>query len=341
MRSIACLTLILAAAFPVAAAAQPAPTQDAVSVMAFNLRYAHTQPPDLWPDRLPVVVDVITRWRPDIIGTQEGLYHQLRDIDRALPDYGWIGLGRDGGSRGEFMAVFYRRDRLEPLEYDHYWLSDTPALPGSRTWGNSYPRMVTWVRFRERASGRELLFVNTHFDHEVQHSRERAAALILERLAGTDPGLPVILAGDFNVAAGSNPVYSTLTGPGGFADSWRAAGRADTLGTFHGFRGVVAARGTPRIDWILVRGPADVLSADIVTDARGTQLPSDHFPVFARLRLTSPNPAPAPRNPPVTEPFGRGTSAASARYGAFGAPDDAGRRDGVMGCVQAISISPA
>lgn len=253
--------------------------------MTFNIRYAHTQPPDLWPDRLPVIEQLIERRRPDVIGTQEGLYQQLRDLESSLTDYEWIGIGRDGGSRGEFMAVFYRKDRVEPLEYDHYWLSDTPGIAGSRTWGNNYPRMVTWVRFRDRITRAEFLFVNTHFDHEVQPSRERSAALILDRLAATAPGLPVILVGDFNVAAGNNPVYSMLTGSGGFTDTWVAAANADTLGTFHGFKGIPAARGTPRIDWILLRGPVSALSTEIVTDARGAQLPSDHFPVLARLRI--------------------------------------------------------
>ncbi len=297
-RLVAFLAAVMTAGAIARADAQVASRADTLNVMTFNIRYAHTRPPDLWPDRLPVIVDLITRWRPDIIGTQEGLYPQLRDLERTLPDYAWIGLGRDGGSRGEFMAVFYRRDRLEPLEYDHYWLSDTPALPGSRTWGNNYPRMVTWVRFRERASGRELLFVNTHFDHEVQHSRERAAALIVQRLAGIRPELPIILAGDFNVPAGGNPVYSTLTGPGGFSDSWRNPGRPLSLGTFHGFKGIDAARGTARIDWILTRGPVSALSSDIVTDAINGQFPSDHFPVVARLRLTSPVSVPRAGDPP-------------------------------------------
>ena len=259
-----------------------------LSVMTFNIRYAHTQPPDLWPDRLPVITEMIERRRPDLIGTQEGLYHQLRDLEQSLPAYRWIGIGRDGGSRGEFMAVFYRKDRLEPLEYDNYWLSDTPAIAGSRTWGNNYPRMVTWVRFRDRVHGGEFLFVNTHFDHEVQVSRERSASLILERLASTPTGLPVILVGDFTVGAGDNPVYSLITGAGRFTDSWVSAGNADTLGTFHGFKGVPAAIGQRRIDWILLRGPVTVISTEIATDARGRQLPSDHFPVIARLRL---NPA--------------------------------------------------
>jgi endonuclease/exonuclease/phosphatase family metal-dependent hydrolase len=257
----------------------------ALSVMTFNIRYAHTQPPDLWPDRLPVIAELIERHRPDVIGTQEGLYHQLRDLETSLQDYEWIGTGRDGGSRGEFMAVFYRRDRLEPLEYDNYWLSDTPAIAGSKTWGNNYPRMVTSVRFRDRANGGEFLFVNTHFDHEVQVSRDRSAALILDRLAKTPAGTPIILAGDFNAGAGDNPVYSLLTGSGGFADSWVAVGNRDTLGTYHAFKGIPAAKGVRRIDWILTRGPVTALSSEIITDARGAQLPSDHFPVQARVRL--------------------------------------------------------
>ncbi len=229
-----------------------------LSVMTFNIRYAHTTPPNLWPDRFPVITELISRRRPDIIGTQEGLYHQLRDLESALPDYGWIGMGRDGGSRGEFMAVFYRKDRVVPLEYDHYWLSDTPLVPGSRTWGNNYPRMVTSVKFKDRSDGRELLFVNTHLDHEVQASRDRSAALILNRLRSAREGLPVILVGDFNVG-NDNRVYSMLTAPGAFTDTWLAAGNPDTLGTFHDFKGATAARGKPRIDWILVRGEIDVL----------------------------------------------------------------------------------
>jgi endonuclease/exonuclease/phosphatase family metal-dependent hydrolase len=261
-----------------------------LDVMTFNIRYAHTQPPDLWPDRLPVIEEMIERRRPDIIGTQEGLYHQLVDLESALPSYRWIGTGRDGDSKGEFMAVFYRSDRLQPLAYENYWLSDTPAIAGSRTWGNNYPRMVTSVRFRDRLNGGEFLFVNTHFDHEVQQSRERSAALILERLAAVAPGTPVILLGDFNAGAGDNPVYSQLTGPGGFTDSWVAVGNADTLGTFHAFKGISAAKGARRIDWILSRGPVTAISSEIVTDARGAQLPSDHFPVVARLRIGSPKP---------------------------------------------------
>lgn len=101
-------------------------------VMAFNIRYAHTTPPNLWEDRRQAVRDVIVESGADIVGVQEGLYRQVVDMNADLPDFTWIGLGREGGSRGEFMAVFYRPIRLVPIEFDHFWLSDTPDRIGSR-----------------------------------------------------------------------------------------------------------------------------------------------------------------------------------------------------------------
>ncbi len=115
-------------------------------VMTFNLRFASLQKPNAWPDRRPVMRHLIDQEAPDIMGTQEGLYAQLRDLAADLPAYEWIGLGRAGGSRDEHCAIFFRRDRFEPVGFDHFWLSDTPNVIGSITWGHTYIRMVTWVR---------------------------------------------------------------------------------------------------------------------------------------------------------------------------------------------------
>lgn len=257
-----------------------------MNVMSFNIRYAHTNPPDLWPDRRAAVREVIVESGADIVGIQEGLYQQVVDMDADLPDFRWIGLGREGGSRGEFMAIFYRPIRYVPLAYDHFWLSDTPAQIGSSSWGNRIPRMVTWVRFFDRLSEREFYFVNTHFDHESQPARERSAELLLERIADFDADLPVVVTGDFNADAVANPVYQTLTATGGFSDTWVETNEAEPeFGTFHGFEGPAAASGRGRIDWILTRGPIETVSADIITTELAGQYPSDHFPVSATVRF--------------------------------------------------------
>lgn len=277
--------LMLAAGLVFTARTAETPADSTLTVMTFNLRYASDTPPNAWPQRRPVMKACLESVQPDLIGTQEGVYPQLKDLAADLPAYDWIGTGRDGGSRGEFMAVLYRRARFEPLEFDHFWLSDTPNVIGSATWGNTNRRMVTWVRFRDRQTRGEFYFWNTHLDHAVQLAREKGAALIRDRVNALKTALPVLLVGDFNAVAGANAVYDLLVKDGGFQDAWELARerRNADYNTFNGF--TPPRREGQRIDWILARGAASVDWSEIVTFARDGQFPSDHFPVVARLRL--------------------------------------------------------
>jgi endonuclease/exonuclease/phosphatase family metal-dependent hydrolase len=231
------------------------------------------------------VKSLLDAYRPDVIGTQEGLYHQLKDLAADQPDYDWIGLGRDGGSRGEFMAVFYRRDRLEPLEFDHFWLSDTPEVIASSSWGNAVRRMVTWVRFRDRITGREFYFWNTHLEHEVQAAREKAAELIRQRIGQLPADVPLLLVGDFNAVSGANRAYDILARESGLSDTWHAARerRNEDANSFTGFEPL--KHDGQRIDWILARGVREVRVTEAVTLRPDGRWPSDHLPVVAWLTL--------------------------------------------------------
>jgi endonuclease/exonuclease/phosphatase family metal-dependent hydrolase len=208
----------------------------------------------------------------------------LKDIENDLGAYRWIGTGRDGSSRGEFMAIFYKPERFEPMEYDHFWLSDTPNVIGSTTWGNSNRRMVTWVRFKDKADGREFYFANTHFDHEIQLAREKAAQLLRERVSKLNQDLPIIVAGDFNAKAGANKAYDILTEGDFLIDLWKTAKehRGDIVNTFHNFHG--PRKGDNRIDWILGH-KVQANWIEINTCSKEGQFPSDHFPVVAELRF--------------------------------------------------------
>lgn len=256
-----------------------------LTVATFNLRFASDQGPNAWPDRRPVMKACFQQMAADVIGTQEGVYPQLRDIAADAPGYDWIGTGRDGGSRGEFMAIFYRKARLEPMEFDHFWLSDTPNVIASTNWGNTNRRMTTWVRFRERKTGREFVVFNTHLDHAVVAAREKGAALIRQRIGQLTNGLPVLLIGDFNAEPGREKTYSSLVGDGFLSDAWTVATtrRNDGIETFHNFKG--PRQGPYRIDWILTRGPWEVPAAEVFVFSRRNQFPSDHHPVLARLKL--------------------------------------------------------
>jgi endonuclease/exonuclease/phosphatase family metal-dependent hydrolase len=282
--ALAILVALLIAA-PTAGAAQRA--TDDLDVMSFNLRFASNTPPNSWPERRPVMKELLRDEKPHLLGTQEGLYQQLRDIQADLPThYDSIGLGREGGSRGEAMQIYFDTRRLDPLEYDHYWLSDTPDVVGSQTWGGCCPRMVTWIRFLDKRTGDQFYALNTHFEAFDAVAREKSAQLVLAKLAEQfDPALPVIATGDFNEPAlTGRTVYDLLVTNGPFVDSWiEATWRSRLYGTFHGYRPL-----TPdgeRIDWILTSPSVRTKRASINTFSSDGQFPSDHLPVQAKVVL--------------------------------------------------------
>jgi endonuclease/exonuclease/phosphatase family metal-dependent hydrolase len=257
-------------------------------VMTFNLKYASETGENKWSDRRSVLKNAVLAEDPDLIGTQEGLYEQLKDIAEDLPAYEWIGLGRAGGSKDEFMAIFYKRDKFEPLAYDHFWLSDTPDVIGSRTWGHDNRRMVTWVLFREKAAGAEFFHWNTHFDHAVQEAREKSADLLLSRIREAEPVRPVVVTGDFN-AAQTNVVHERMLaredGKTFLHDAWDEAEERDGegLSTFNSWRGPNTENN--RIDWVLMTPGFRCKRAEVVTYQEDGQYPSDHFPVVCDLVL--------------------------------------------------------
>ncbi|UVI33363.1 discoidin domain-containing protein [Paenibacillus spongiae] len=253
-----------------------------LKVMSYNLRYASSSGSNSWEVRRPVMAQLLNKEKPDIMGIQEGLYHQLKDLHADMPQYDWIGIGRQGGSRDEYTAVFYNKNKFTPLEYDYFWLSDTPNVIGSKTWGNQITRMVTWVKFEDVKTKQQFYFMNTHFDHISVPARENSAELIVQKMNALDPLLPVILTGDFNVAPNTKP-YQTLINEGKFADTWVEAETRinENLGTFNGFQDPTG--GANRIDWILVKGNISVKEAAINNYTKNGQYPSDHYPVIATM----------------------------------------------------------
>jgi endonuclease/exonuclease/phosphatase family metal-dependent hydrolase len=274
----------------------PADQPARLDVMTFNLRYASASAPHSWTERRPVTRKLLRRESPHLICTQEGLYQQLRDIEQDLgAGYAWIGTGREGGSHGEFVAIFYETDRLIPLEYDHFWLSGTPGTIGSKDkyWKKEErpgsPRMATWVRFGVRGTRSMFYVLNTHLDNRSESARRRAATQLARFLTNhLDPELPRIVTGDFNVpAAAGTRVYDTLLNEGNLVDSWpRAAKRGEHYATWHGFEKPVP--GGTRIDWILTSPDVTTRSATINTYCDQGQYPSDHFPVQAAITLPLP-----------------------------------------------------
>lgn len=252
-------------------------------VMTFNVRYGTADDGiNAWTKRRDLMVRVIRQEHPDIMGTQELLSPQGDYLQQHLPGYTWFGMGRNGNeideNGNEHMGVFYDSTRLQVLESGNFWLSETPDKPGSIGVGLLMPRMVTWAKFQDRRSGRELYYYDTHFPYrdgeEAEATRERCAEQIRQRLAQLPAQVPVVLTGDFNTTPDSR-THASLTEV--LHDARASAPRPQGPDrTFHDFTG----HATRRIDWILYRGvkPADVRT---ITTHEGKVYPSDHFPVVA------------------------------------------------------------
>ncbi|MBD8006170.1 endonuclease/exonuclease/phosphatase family protein [Bacillus sp. Sa1BUA2] len=289
MLAVAGLLIMLSGLFPVTLTGVAAENKKQwmsvnVKAMTFNVRNKHSNDPSphTWEERLPAIKRLINKKEPDIIGTQEVSKAQLQDLKNHLPHYKWI-----GGNGGEHSAISYKEQNYRILEHDRFWLSDTPDVVGSKTWGNKVPRMVTWVKFLDKQSNKQFYFVNTHFDHQSANAREKSAHFILKVTKKLDPDLPVILTGDFNAKPGSLP-HNILTSDGEFDDLWETAENRinEDLGTFNGFDDPFGGGPDKRIDWILGKGNLITNEIEIVNDQRNGQFPSDHFPVLTDITLS-------------------------------------------------------
>ncbi len=259
-------------------------------VMTFNIRYGTANDGDnAWDKRKAFVVDVIRDFDPDLLGTQEVLAVQADYLEEQLPDYTLVGVGRDDGKRqGEFSAALYKKSRFTKLDSGTFWLSETPDVPGSKSWDSSLPRIVTWVRLRDKdAGGRECLWLNTHWDHRGRQARVESGRIIrrwIDRHAG---GAPVILTGDLNVNDDHEGFAALVDADATpqLLDVYRQANEKPQPdeATSHGFGGRTRGR---RIDFVLGTAELPVTEADIVRASRMGLYPSDHYPVTAVLKVS-------------------------------------------------------
>jgi endonuclease/exonuclease/phosphatase family metal-dependent hydrolase len=283
---VALLLSLLACVGPAAAQAR-----EPLTVMSFNIRYGTAKDGENhWTERRQMLFDLIKEQDADLVGLQEALAAQIDEIVAAVPGYAVVGVGRDDAAkRGEFSAILFKKDRLHVAEAGTFWFSDTPQVPGSKSWGNNITRISTWARFVD-LDGLGFYHFNLHLDHESQPSREQSTALLRQRIfARTFAAEPVVVTGDFNVGE-KNPALATLLNrprpdaPPAFVDTYRVLHPdAIEVGTFTGFK-FGNTRGE-KIDYVLVQPEAEVLAAAIVRTSKDNRYPSDHFPVTARIRF--------------------------------------------------------
>ncbi len=257
--------------------------------MSFNIRYDNPHDGlNAWSYRRERVASILNLHRPDVVGLQEGRLHQVADLVRALPDFAWLGVGRDdGASLGEFAAIFYRPDRLALLDKGNFWLSKTPDVPGSTDWDACCIRIVTWARFFDQITQQEFFFFNTHFDQASKKARRMSAVLLLKRIPALAGSTPLLLTGDLNCDEAAKPYRILTEGEGGwYLQDARTASATPHHGpsaTFHAFTGIYQER----IDYIFVANGMSVLRHATLADHWDGCYASDHCPVLADVVIAS------------------------------------------------------
>lgn len=264
-------------------------------ILSFNIRFdfeSDGAEGNRWAQRVDVVAKTIAGSGAVIACLQEDKEDQVQDLREKLPAFEFVGKGRNGGSSGEHCAIAYKKEDVRVKDSGNFWLSDTPQVEGSNTWGDRYPRKATWILCEVKKSKSPLLVINTHLPEGGGRNadlRSRGVRVIREfidaRIDEKDKDkVAVICTGDFNCGADEEPravLAQSQKLP--LRDAFIEARPSDpSPGTFNGFRGMKTQE---RIDWILVGGPVRVGKYDKIDEQVDGRWPSDHYPIFADFEL--------------------------------------------------------
>lgn len=269
-----------------------------VNIMSFNIRCGTAKDgKNHWMFRRSRVHEILNHYRPDVLGLQEALDFQISAIRTMLPGYKTVGVGNLGGSKGQHSVIFYDSARFILSADGTFWFSDTPAIPGSRGWGNIIPRTCTWARLIDKETQQAFYFYNVHLDHISLRSRKNSVALLTKHIHTRHSPDPFVLAGDFNARERSSPIQylkgsrplkirkkGSVLNPEPLVDTFRVRyPHRRNVATFHGYRRLFFRF---RLDYIFVPSSVRVQDAKIIQLRWKTCYPSDHFPLYTQINMS-------------------------------------------------------
>lgn len=260
-----------------------------IRVVSYNIRFDNPgDGSNVWANRKERVATLLRFNQADIFCLQEALINQIEDLENEFPEFDYYGVGRDDGKQGgEFCPVFYNKSRFMVLESGTFWLSETPLKAGSTAWYASLPRIATWIKFRDLASGNDFFVFNTHLDHSSQSARDNGSKLIKQKINEMCGNLPVILSGDFNDRPGTKPYNNIIANDGKvLLTDAKISAKYPHLGSTFTFVGwdFIGVPGNT-IDYIFTNSKVDVIFHSNLGVNYDGIYPSDHIPVLIEAVL--------------------------------------------------------
>lgn len=236
-----------------------------------------------WGHRRTSLVSTLLAHSPDLIATQEGRFHQLKDMEEILGNYELIDHHRSWIKERMYPSFFVKKGAFEVLKSGDIWLSETPDVAGSRSFDSTFPRLMTWLKIQPVNSKIPLMIVNTHLDHVKPETRQRQVEVLLDQLSVIwKQDCPLVLMGDFNESP-DNVVRRTIDGKiRGLQDAWKLFNSVEET-SHHAFKGEL--QNGARIDWILIDRSLKVESCLMDKSHTEGRYPTDHFPVICTVTL--------------------------------------------------------
>ena len=151
-----------------------------IKLITYNIRL-NTQADDVnaWPLRKEKFGNLLNQYNANIWCFQEVLHKQLIDLKAMLPEYSYIGVGRDDGKEsGEYSPIFYKNSLYQLVSSGTFWLSPTPNVVASKGWDAAITRICSWAQLEDKTTHKVFFVFNTHFDHIGKKARKESAKLI-------------------------------------------------------------------------------------------------------------------------------------------------------------------
>lgn len=236
-----------------------------------------------WPLRRELLTETLLKHQPDIIATQEGRYGQLKEFEELLKNYDIIDQHRSWIKERMYPTLFVKKGVFEFLKSEDLWLSETPNVAGSLSFGSAFPRLMTWMKVQPKNAKVNFLVINTHIDHlkkETRASQIKVLAREIKRIK--DPNDILVMMGDFNDSPESEVRHILISEFPDLADAWKQFHSHEET-SHHAFNGLCPDGS--RIDWIMVDKRMKIESCEMDKSESEGRYPSDHFPIVCRIKF--------------------------------------------------------
>ncbi len=251
-----------------------------LKIVSFNVRCTWDEA-DGFVSRMGLIYDKIQKEAPDIVAFQEITDSILKGLERIMPEYFFVGHGRNSDYGGEALYIAINRDSVRLIGMDSFWIAPDPFDKKSRFADQSpYPRICVSAALYHPSSGREFRVYNVHLDHIGAIAKAEGMKCVLEKVREHNRRcyMPTIVLGDFNEEPGGVAT--------GICNQWAEPVLYDITrelpGTFHAYGGLTCTVAhNKKIDYMFATQELknSLASLTLWEDKLNGHWLSDHYPV--------------------------------------------------------------